>query len=172
MILRYEAESCAGTRTSSLIEGIDKLLHIGETILGARGEGAQYDGIHRGRQLLVKQGRRADRAAYSIKRVVASEHLVEHDSAAELIAARVYNATGLFWSHIANRSTHCDRFADACAWLQRARDAKIGDDQAAILLVNEDVFRLDIAMDHRARAGMGIKERPGQLVKVRDRFGS
>src|SRR2546423_9282780 len=95
----------------------------------------------------------------AIERMIAGEHLVEHHSAAILIAARIDDAAGLLRGHIANGTAHCDSSTKERARLQRASNAKVGDNQTVIFLVQQNIFRLDIAVNDRARAGMSIEER-------------
>src|SRR5437588_9522052 len=106
-----------------------------------------------------------DRPASPIERMVAGQHLVQYHRAAELVTAGVYHAACLLWCHIAYRTAHGNRFADPDPRFQGPRNAKIGDYQAVVLLMDQNIFRFDITMNDRARACMGIVERAHQLME-------
>ena len=88
--------------------------------------------------------------------MVTRQHLVQYHSTAVLVAARINNAIGLLRRHISYCASHCNCSAGTLSWFKRASNAKIGNYQAAILLVYEDILRLDIAMNNRARPRMGV----------------
>src|SRR5712692_520895 len=98
--------------------------------------------------------------------MVACKHLVQHDCTTILVAAWIDDAAGLLRCHVADCATHSDSLANLCAWLQRAGDAEVGDHQSVVLLMNQDVLRLNIAMDDRARSCMCVVERVYKLMEV------
>src|SRR5579859_225560 len=102
--------------------------------------------------------------------MVAGEHLIEHHRAAILIAARVNDTPGLFGRHIADRAANRYRLADASTRLQRASNTEIGNNQAMIFLMKQNIFWLNIAMDDRAWTSMGIMQRLSELMKIMQCF--
>src|SRR5579875_50850 len=119
---------------------------------------------------MVKRRRRMYQVAHGVERMVASKHFIQYHSTAKLVAARVHDTTRLFRSHITHGTAHRNRLADTRTRLQGACNAEISDHQAMILLVDQNIFRLDIAVNNRARAGMRVVEGAGQLVEVANSF--
>src|SRR6266571_2042005 len=102
--------------------------------------------------------------------MVAREHLVQHDCTTVLVAAWIDDAAGLLRCHVADCATHSDSLPNLCAWLQRAGDAEVGDDQAVVLLMNQDVLRLNVAMNDRAGPCMCVVECVYKLMEVMNSF--
>src|SRR5205085_12441772 len=100
--------------------------------------------------------------------MIAGEQLLEYHRTAELVTAVINYPTGLLWRHIAHRSAHRNRLANTRPRLQRTRNPKVREDQAMIFLVNQNIFRFDIAMNDRAWACMGVVKRVCQLMKIMD----
>src|SRR5207245_6452606 len=98
--------------------------------------------------------------------MVACQHLVEHHRATELVAAWINYSACLLRCHVAHRATHRYCLAYARAWLQGARNPKVGNNQAAIFLVNQNVLWLDVTMNERTRARMCILVLTCQLWKI------
>src|SRR5712691_3297353 len=102
----------------------------------------------------------------AIERMIACEHLIEHHSAPVLVAAWINNAAALLGSHIANRAAYRDGSAKERTGFQSACDPEIGNYQPMIFLMDQDVLRFDVPMDHRASSGMGVRKRMSELTKV------
>src|SRR6266446_424211 len=103
--------------------------------------------------------------------MIACQHLIKHNCAAILVTAWVNDAAGLLWSHITDRTTHCNGLADPCAGFQGAGNAKIGDHQAVILLMEQDVLGFNIAVNDRARSRMSVVQCASKLMEVVDNLG-
>ena len=91
------------------------------------------------------------------------EHLVADDAERVEIAAAVDLAVArrLLGRHVGRRA---DRDAGGGeprvrALLDRARDAEVGHHRAAVILVEQDVVGLDVAVDHAARMRVGERVR-------------
>src|SRR5690242_11823636 len=102
--------------------------------------------------------------------MIASQHLIEYNRTAKLIATGIDDTGCLFWSHVADSAAYCDGLTYARSRLQRAGNTKIGNDQTMVFLVDQNIFRLDIAMDNGAWARVGIIQRLRELVKMMNRF--
>jgi hypothetical protein len=76
--------------------------------------------------------------------------------------------SGLFGSHIADGTAHRHRLAHTSAGFQQARNAEIRNHQTPIFLVNQDILRLNITMNDRARARVGVVQCAAQLLEVID----
>ena len=101
--------------------------------------------------------------AGSRERRLAGQHLVEHAREAVLVGAPVETAlgAGLLRAHVRRsadgEAVIGDVDAVAAGGGDRGGDAEVGDDRLALL--QQDVFRLDVAVDHLEPVGVG--ERAG-----------
>src|SRR5581483_3416404 len=93
------------------VEGEHKVQHICEAVFRSWRERALKHRIERGGKLKVERRYRRNCSTEWVERMIAREHLVEHDGAAVLIAARINNSAGLLGSHISHGSTHRYRLA-------------------------------------------------------------
>ena len=89
-------------------------------------------------------------------RRLSREHLEQHAAQAVHVAARVgRHPEGLLGTHVSRRSDGLTRLGDrqVAGGTDRARDAEIGDH--GVIRREQDVFRLDVAVDDALRVGEG-----------------
>src|SRR5437588_7743758 len=98
--------------------------------------------------------------------MIARQHLVQHNGAAILITTRIDDTGGLFRSHIAHCSSDRDRLPNRGARLQGASNAEVGNHQAAVFWMDQNVLGFDITVNHWPWPGMRIVERTDKLVKI------
>src|SRR6266568_1542013 len=102
--------------------------------------------------------------------MIAGQHLIKNNRTAKLIATGIDDARRLFRGHVADRAAYCNGLTHARSRLQRASNTKIGNDQTMVFLVDQNIFRLDIAMDNGAWARVCIIQRLRELVKMMNRL--
>src|SRR5579883_262317 len=93
------------------VEGAHKFQHICKAVFRSWCERALEHRVERRGKLKVQRRHGGDCPTERVERMIACEHLVEHDGAAVLIATRINNPAGLLGSHIAHGSTHRYRLA-------------------------------------------------------------
>ena len=117
-------------------------------------------------QLLVDVLHRDPDLAVGVERDVAGQHLVEDDPERVDVGARVGALPHrLLGRDVVGRAEHAPGGGDA-RLLELAGDPEVGD-LGPPVGVDQDVLRLDVAVDHAARVGDG--EAAGDLDRVGDR---